>query len=125
MALALLAEQPAATLIAFACMGLGLANVFPLVVSAASRTRAPALAIATVSTGGYAGVLIGPPIIGFAADIFSLPIALGFVVGLCGLITALAGLVRVRSRRRGLRSPRRSIPLPGTQMGHDMDYLCG
>ena len=55
----------------------------------------PALAIATVSTGGYAGVLIGPPIIGFAADIFSLPVALGFVVGLCGLITALAGLVRV------------------------------
>ena len=40
-------------------------------------------------------MLIGPPIIGFAADIFSLPVALGFVVGLCALITALAGLVRV------------------------------
>ena len=68
--------QPAATFIAFVCMGLGLANVFPLVVSAAGRSRspAPALAIATVSMGGYAGVLIGPPIIGFVADIFSLPV---------------------------------------------------
>jgi MFS family permease len=93
LAVALLVEQPAATFVAFACIGLGLANVFPLVVSAAGRTRSPALAIATVSTGGYAGILIGPPAIGFAADAFSLPVALGLVVGLCALIAALAGLV--------------------------------
>jgi MFS family permease len=94
LAAALLLGQPAATFIAFILTGLGLANIFPLVVSAAGRTRSPALAIATVSTGGYAGVLIGPPVIGFAADLFSLPIALGLVVGLCALIAALAGLVR-------------------------------
>jgi MFS family permease len=95
LASALLVAQPAATFIAFACIGLGLANVFPLVVSAAGRSRspAPALAIATVSTGGYAGVLIGPPAIGFAADATSLPIALGLVVALCALVAALAGLV--------------------------------
>ena len=68
LALALLVEHPAAAFIAFACLGLGLANVFPLVVSAASRTPAPGVAIATVSTGGYAGILIGPPAIGFLAD---------------------------------------------------------
>jgi MFS family permease len=93
-ALALLAAQPAATFVAFACIGLGLANVFPLVVSAAGRSPAPAMAIATVSMGGYAGILIGPPAIGFAADVFSLPIALGLVVALCALVAALAGLVR-------------------------------
>ena len=100
LAAALILGQPAATFIAFALTGLGLANVFPLVVSAAGRTGSPALAIATVSTGGYAGILIGPPVIGFAADLFSLPIALGFVVGLCALIAALAGLVH-GDRARG------------------------
>jgi MFS family permease len=95
LASALLVAQPAATFIAFACVGLGLANVFPLVVSAAGRSRspAPALAIATVSTGGFAGVLIGPPAIGFAADASSLPVALGLVVALCALVAALGGLV--------------------------------
>jgi MFS family permease len=95
LASALLVAQPAATFIAFVCVGIGLANVFPLVVSAAGRSRspAPAVAIATVSTGGYAGVLIGPPAIGFAADAASLPVALGLVVALCGLVVALAGLV--------------------------------
>jgi MFS family permease len=93
LALALLVEQPAATFIAFACLGIGLANVFPLVVSAASRSPAPGVAIATVTTGGYAGILIGPPMIGFLADASSLPAALGVIVALCALMAALAGLV--------------------------------
>ena len=93
LAIALLVEQPAATFIAFALTGLGLANIFPLVVSAAGRTRSPALAIATVSTGGYARRTDRPAGDGFAADLFSLPIALGLVVGLCLLVAALAGLV--------------------------------
>jgi fucose permease len=94
LALALLAEHPAAAFAAFACLGIGLANVFPLVVSAASRSPAPGVAIATVTTGGYAGVLIGPPAIGFLADASSLPASLGVVVALCALMVALAGLVR-------------------------------
>jgi MFS family permease len=94
LALALLVEQPAATFIAFACLGIGLANVFPLVVSAASRSPAPGVAIATVTTGGYAGILIGPPMIGFLADASSLPAALGVIVALCALMACLAGLVR-------------------------------
>jgi fucose permease len=95
LASALLVARPAATFVAFACVGFGLANVFPLVVSAAGRSRSPtpAAAIATVSTGGAAGVLIGPPAIGFAADATSLPIALGLVVALCALVVALGGLV--------------------------------
>lgn len=96
LALALLAEHPAAAFIAFACIGVGIANVFPLVVSAASRAPSPSVAIATVTTGGYAGVLIGPPAIGFLADATSLPAALGLIVALCTLIAVLAGLVRTQ-----------------------------
>jgi MFS family permease len=92
--LALLAGHPLAAFAAFACLGLGLANIFPLVVSAASRSASPGLAIATVSTGGYAGVLIGPPVIGFIADATSLPVAFGLIVALCALMAALGGLVR-------------------------------
>jgi MFS family permease len=94
LALALLAGHPVAAFVAYACLGIGLANVFPLVVSAASRSPAPGVAIATVTTGGYAGVLIGPPAIGFLADASSLPAALGLVVALCALMVVLAGLVR-------------------------------
>ncbi len=93
LALALLVSHPAAAFVAFACLGIGIANVFPLVVSAASRSRAPAVAIATVTTGGYTGVLVGPPVIGFLADATSLALALGLIVALCALMVALAGLV--------------------------------
>ena len=111
LALALLAEHPAAAFIAFACLGIGLANVFPLVVSAASRSPAPGVAIATVATGGYAGILIGPPAIGFAADASSLPAALGLIVGLCALMAVLGGLVRTEPSADITRNPRFGGPL--------------
>jgi fucose permease len=54
---ALLAGHPAAAVIGFAGMGLGLANVAPIVFSAAGRLPelAPGLGIAAVSTAGYCG----------------------------------------------------------------------
>ncbi|GCE20398.1 MFS transporter [Dictyobacter kobayashii] len=75
-------------------VGLGLAVLFPLVLSAAGRssTGSAEIAIATVSTCGYVGFLIGPPVIGFVSDRFGLRIGLGFVVFLC-LITFLLGRV--------------------------------
>ena len=74
-------------------------------------TGSPALAIATVSTGGYAGILIGPPVIGFAADAISLPIALGFVVGLCALIRGAR-----RTRRTAIAH---AAPGPDADPGRD------
>ncbi|GHO84571.1 MFS transporter [Dictyobacter formicarum] len=73
-------------------VGLGLAVLFPLVLSAAGRSSSgPAeTALATVSTCGYVGFLVGPPMIGFLADGFGLRIGLCFVVLLC-LITFLLG----------------------------------
>jgi MFS family permease len=59
---------------AFLLIGLGLANVAPMLFTASGRQKAmpDALAVAAVSTMGYSGILIGPAIIGGLAHIFSL-----------------------------------------------------
>lgn len=67
----------AGALSGFVLIGLGLANLVPIVFSAAGRqTLMPAgLAVAAVTTTGYAGILLGPALIGFAAEATSLPAA--------------------------------------------------
>jgi fucose permease len=94
--LALILGRPAATLVGFACVGAGLSFMFPIVLSAAGRVRgvAPELALAAVTSVGYTGFLAGPPLIGLVAQVTSLRIALGIVVALGVLITALAPAVR-------------------------------
>jgi fucose permease len=61
LAAALIAGHPAAAVLGFAGMGLGLANVAPIVFSAAGRMPdlAPGIGIAAVSTAGYCGFLAG------------------------------------------------------------------
>lgn len=61
----------------FVLIGLGAANLVPIVFSAAGRQTVmdPSLAVASVTTTGYAGVLLGPAMIGFAAEKTSLPTA--------------------------------------------------
>jgi fucose permease len=70
LSLALVFDDTATTLAGFALVGAGFATLVPIVFSAAGNTRAvvPGVAIASVSTVGYLGFLIGPPIIGFAAE---------------------------------------------------------
>ncbi|MBV8682402.1 MAG: MFS transporter [Caulobacteraceae bacterium] len=72
----------------FFLVGLGAANIVPVLFSAAARQRdmPPTLAVAAVASTGYVGILAGPPILGF----------IGHAVGLTGafwLVTALLGLV--------------------------------
>ncbi len=85
------ASLPAA-LLGFACVGAGMSFVFPLTVSAASRSgrMAPGPAIASISTAGYAGLLAGPSSIGLTADLLTLRGALGIVVILSLLVALLA-----------------------------------
>jgi MFS family permease len=86
----------AATMIGFACLGLGLATVVPTVFRAAGRrASSPGVGIAAVSTVGYSAFLVGPPAIGFLAEAIGLRAALGIVVVLCALIAAFAGATRV------------------------------
>lgn len=89
---ALVAGQPAAALVGFAGVGLGLANVVPVVFSAAGRMPgvAPGVGIAAVSTAGYCGFLAGPPLIGFLAELAGLAVGLG-LVALALALMALGG----------------------------------
>ncbi|WP_212533760.1 MFS transporter [Actinospica durhamensis] len=90
---ALLPSLPA-VLIGFVFVGLGLSNVFPATVGQAGVLLGPS-GVATASTFGYSGFLTGPPLIGFLADRFGLPIALTSISVLAGLAAAIA-LLTVR-----------------------------
>jgi hypothetical protein len=50
-----------------------------------------AIGIASVTSMGYAGHLLAPPLIGFMARSYGLPIALS-LVGVAGVIIAAGGL---------------------------------
>ena len=70
--------SPALNLIGFAVIGLGAANLVPVVFSAAGQQSDmdPNMAVASVTFVGYAGILLGPAIIGFEAQYTSLPLAM-------------------------------------------------
>ncbi|CTQ56044.1 Inner membrane protein YbjJ [Roseibium album] len=85
----------AMTLAGFALMGIGYAIIMPLAFSRAANDPelSPGAAIASVSTLGYGGILLGPPVIGFAAEAMSLPAAFLILAALAGLIVVLGGSV--------------------------------
>lgn len=82
MALALLVPHAYVALAGFALVGLGLANVVPILFSAAAKVPGvtPAHGIAAVSSVGYLGMMAGPPVIGFIAQSTSLTVGLVTVV---------------------------------------------
>ncbi|MEU5218701.1 MFS transporter [Streptomyces sp. NPDC020807] len=88
MLLGALAPTVWAALVGFAVTGLGLANIFPVAVARAGAVAGPA-GVATASTLGYGGMLLGPPTIGFLADWFSLPVALTTVAVLAAGAAAM------------------------------------
>ncbi|MFF4749539.1 MFS transporter [Streptomyces sp. NPDC002514] len=94
MLLGSLAPSVWAALLGFAVTGLGLANLFPVAVERAGMLAGPS-GVATASTLGYGGMLLGPPAIGFMADWFSLPTALTSVA----VLAAVAVLIGVTTRR--------------------------
>jgi Major Facilitator Superfamily len=83
-----------------ALWALGVCLVFPAAVSAGGETPdRPADAIAAVTTIGYGGFLVGPPLIGLLADQVGLGRALLVLCLLAGGIVALAPAVRSRRPR--------------------------
>lgn len=60
--------------IGFLLVGIGVSSVIPLVYSAAGRSKSlsPGMALTAVSTIGFFGFLMGPPLIGFISQAFSL-----------------------------------------------------
>jgi MFS family permease len=76
----------------FMLVGLGVSSVVPLVYSAAGRSRTmPAgVALAAVSTVGFAGFLLGPPLIGLVAGATSLRVSLAIIACMGLAVAALA-----------------------------------
>jgi MFS family permease len=76
----------------FLLVGAGVSSVVPLVYSAAGRSKVltPGVALAAVSTIGFLGFLIGPPLIGFVAGAFSLQASFSIIaiMGLCVTLVA-------------------------------------
>lgn len=93
MLLGSLAHSVWATLLGFAVTGLGLANIFPVAIERAGALAGPG-GVATASTLGYLGMLLGPPAIGFMAEWFSLPAALTSVAVLAAFASAIAFATR-------------------------------
>ena len=95
--------HPFAALAGFAGAGLGFSIVFPVALSAAGRTREmpSGQAIAAVSSAGYFGFLVGPPLIGFFAEFAGLGGALYVVVALSATIALLSRTVE----RKGGKAP--------------------
>ncbi|MDX5628162.1 MULTISPECIES: MFS transporter [unclassified Brenneria] len=79
----------------FVMVGLGASNVVPILFSAAGNQKVmPAnLAIASITTLGYAGILIGPTLLGFIAQISDLAMAFGCVALLLLLVSLSARAV--------------------------------
>ncbi|CAN5805511.1 MFS transporter [soil metagenome] len=95
--ISLAAGQQYVALVGFACAGLGFSIIFPVALSAAGRTKdiAPGPALAAVATAGYTGFLVGPPAIGFVAELTGLGGALYIVVILSAAVVLLAGAVGI------------------------------
>ena len=88
------------SLMGFLLMGCGYALVIPIAFSKAAEMSpgAPGIAIAGVSTFGYGGMLLGPPIIGFTAELASIRFAFLVFAGLACLVFILAQAMEGRNR---------------------------
>ncbi|MFF8901128.1 MFS transporter [Streptomyces lydicus] len=93
MLLGALAPTAWAACLGFAVAGLGLANIFPIAIARAGESGG-ANGVAVASTVGYGGMLLGPPAIGFLAEIWSLPVALTTVALLAATAAAIACATR-------------------------------
>jgi len=82
MTVVLLVHDVRVALAGLALVGLGLANVIPILFVAASRIEgaSPAAGIALVSSLGWIGIVLGPPLVGGVAQASSLTAGLALVV---------------------------------------------
>jgi MFS family permease len=74
----------------FAIVGLGVSCVFPIVymLAAKNKSMSPSASLAAVSSVGFTGFLLGPPMIGFVAEEIGLRLSL-WIVAVLGLFIAI------------------------------------
>jgi len=86
--------SPITTLIGFFLAGFGLSTVVPIIYTTAGNTPgvSPSVGIAMASTIGYAGFFVGPPTIGYLADVYGLRV--GFIFTLALLVIMMVLILR-------------------------------
>jgi len=96
LAAALFTQSLPLTLVAFVLAGISLAIVAPVVFATAGRRSptTPGHGIALVASVGYAGFLLGPPVIGWIASLAGLGTAFGLLVVLMAALAAMSGQLR-------------------------------
>ncbi|WP_299284023.1 hypothetical protein [uncultured Tateyamaria sp.] len=79
-------------LVGLVLVGFGLAPIVPLAFRIAGKLSpdAPGVGVAAVSTLGYAGFLLGPPLVGLVAEASSLRWSLGAVALLLLIVAMLS-----------------------------------
>ncbi|MDQ2773294.1 MAG: MFS transporter [Bacteroidota bacterium] len=84
-------------LLGFLLVGFGTSAVVPLVYSAAGRSThmSAGMALAAVSSIGFAGFLLGPPLIGFVAGASSLRVSFALIAVMGLAVSAVGSRVRV------------------------------
>ena len=103
--LAALARVPVLAILGFALVGIGLANLIPMLFSTAGKLPdfSPGTAIAGVATIGYVGFLAGPPLIGALTEVFSLRAAMGVVGLIMGTLVFTAAALKLEKRKNHVR----------------------
>jgi MFS family permease len=91
--LAMLAGDAVLGAAGFGLVGVGAANIVPVLLSTAARYPRGSGGVAAVSTIGYLGTLTWPPVIGGIAEAAGLPAALWLIAAAGVAIGACAGLV--------------------------------
>lgn len=102
--LAAMAPVPELAMAGFAIAGLGVANLVPVMFSAAGNHPglAPGQAISTVTMVGYAGILIAPASIGYIAEAAGFRATYAGLALLLALVAALAGRAAAADDLRAL-----------------------
>ncbi|WP_456815201.1 MFS transporter [Bradyrhizobium sp. USDA 4529] len=84
----------------FLLIGLGISNVVPVLCRRAGKQKVMpvGVAIAVITTAGYAGILVGPAGIGLVAHLTGLPLAFAMLGALMCVVTLSARMVMTEGR---------------------------
>lgn len=98
-------RNPIVSLVGFGAVGLGVANIFPMIYRVAGNYPGiqAGVGIAGVATIGYLGFLIGPPMIGFLAEALSLRMALLIIGLLVGSLVLIGKSVKLPATAKNIK----------------------
>lgn len=77
-------------------IGMGLSTIVPIVFSSAGNIQgiAPSVGISTASSIGYTGFFVGPPAIGYLADMYGMRLAFGFILMLFLVLISILPFIK-------------------------------